>query len=205
MIPPLNIEDTLTSVKTVLKDLTDVIGLFKKNTDSWFALRKSIKNKREIYKLEKILHALTTLNTEQLYVPRYLRRTADYLDKTFPRLELDPDEVKFARRDLLQCEVKFSERVEQIKERIVDLREFIDTNHPSLLERSPSIYDKIIDSLYQRQLFFGEITWSSDTPTQFTVNDAALLRSLADEYDEFISTLKEYRQLVASFLSKMDK
>lgn len=198
MLPDLNLSEAIEGVRSLLKDLTNVLGLFDKNVQAWFRVTKRINHRREVQKLGNILHLMTRLNYEQRTIPGTLRAYAGMLDKQLAGND---------RRGLKYEEARIQGAISTILEGILQLREFLQENQSSLLERNPKIFDTIIEALDAREEFFEKFysSFSPDDPSQLSDEHPKLLRELATEYEKLVELLGKYRERVATFLAKVDK
>ena len=200
MIPDLHIHEALEGLRALLKDLSNVTALFDKNVKSWFSLQKKLRKKREIQKLATVLNRMTRVNYNQHNIPRAMRHLADNIERHFE----NPSHA--GQFDMLGAEAELVHTMEGVMENVIELREYLEANQSELLERQPAIYDRIMDALYARQEFYekSSLGYGPGDPIQLTKNDVKSLRELADEYQNLIDKMRQYRGLVATFLKKMD-
>src|SRR5262245_44751788 len=115
MLPDLNLHEAIEGVRSLLKDLTNIMGLFDKNVQAWVKVTKRINNKREVQKIARVHHLMTRLIHEQRSVPETLKAYADKIDERMSKQD---------RSWLLYEESHLQQAISSILEWILQLREF---------------------------------------------------------------------------------
>ena len=146
MLPDLNLHEALEAVRSLIKDLTNIIGLFDKNVQAWFRVTRRISQKREIQKLSNIFGYMNRLNYEQRRLPVTLRRYADVIENGLSNPKNG--------MDLAYQEGHLQGVIGHILDGAMQLREYLEHNQSSLLERKPEIYDRVIEALFAREEFY---------------------------------------------------
>ena len=207
-MPPLPIAETLSGLKTILRDVTDVIGIIKTNADSAFSLGKLIQTKRAIYQLDEVLRYLNYMSRMQGGLSGLLYQHAAFIDKYHKsrRVNSKIASDSFGVNDSLIIASKefILDTVFSIQDKIILLNAIMDSTHNFLLHINPVIYDNIISSLFDRDRLFKDIIRVIDVDSQFQPNDSKLLRNIADEYELLRSTLQDYRKALAQVVVAMD-
>jgi hypothetical protein len=193
----LDINPIVSAVHEVIKELTNVIGLLDKNVSSAIKIKRKLRRERELVKLEKLLKELGHLVfAANLPFLRELELLAVAVEKRAEKADSPWWELWMTEKPI--------ENLYDFLQIVISVREFLEENHPELLDRKPEIFDGIIKTLLDRQKILEDVAQALKDKDPVLLDPEAV-RKFAQDYKAIYEETKNYRAALGRYLDKAGK